>query len=175
MFPLRLNLLPPDKKVYLQRMILTQFTKNILEFLLFFLCIGGITLVLGQSVLENYFYNLTDNLVSASNYNASVNKNIKQINRILNQTRLAQSEYFLWSPFLIDFTNDVPNGVVLTGAFFDAKKKTINISGKAETRQDLLSFQDKLNSSPTLESVDIPLSQLTEKENVTFSLTAKIK
>lgn len=156
-------------------MIFTEFTKSTLESILFLLCLIGIALLLGQSVLEGYFNDLTENLVSSSNQYAGSNKEIKRINRLLRQTKLIQDNYFIWSPILVELANNTPNGITLSTIQLNADKKNLSFAGLAATRENLLFFEENLRSLSFISSVSIPLSQLAEKTNISFSLSAQIK
>ena len=175
MFPLRLNLLPPEKKKYLQRMIFTEFTKSTLESILFLLCLAGIALLLGQSIMEEYFGELTTNIVATSNQNAKSNQEIKKINRLLREAKIAQENYILWSPILIELSNITPKEIILTNINLNAEKKNLTLTGNAGTREDLLLFENNIRALSSIASVNVPLSQLAEKTNISFSLIAQIK
>jgi hypothetical protein len=175
MFPTRLNLLPPDNKKYLQKMIFTEFTKSTLETVLFLLCLSGIALLCGQWVLQGYFNDLTVNIVSISSQQAESNAQIKKTNNILKLTQQIDREYVKWTPTLVAIANATPELVVLSNFSLNNGTKTITLGGTAGTRDSLLAFGQNLLALPMIESVNLPSSQLTEKENILFNFTAKLR
>lgn len=175
MIPLRHNFLSPQKRHFLHHMVQFQFVKTILEILLISLCLGGMILLGGQRILQDYFNDLTQQIVAISNKNSSTNQEIKKINLILNKTEKIQQEYILWTKKFINLANNTPRPITLTQLNFNPPEKTITFSGNAPTRDDLLKFKEQISQLEWIESMEIPLSQLTAKENIFFSLNAKIK
>lgn len=68
----------------------------------------------------------------------------------------------------------LPEGVTIVLVTINESKKKIQISGRAQTRADLLKFKDNLEGSQAFSEVILPLSSLQQAENVDFVLTAKI-
>ncbi len=175
MIPLRINLLPPQKNHYLERMIHFQFIKNILEIMLFAICLTGIMLLGGQSVLQDYFDDLTIQMASISDQYAQTNQQIIKINKIINNTDKIQNEYYSWTTKLVNFANALPTNITLNSLSFDQKNKSLIFNGTAPTREDLLTLQEQIKKIDWVNSLEVPLSQLTTKQNIPFLLTAILK
>lgn len=172
MFPTRLNLLSPEKRIYLQRLMYGQFLKNSIESLLGILCLSGIMLLGAEWVLQGYFNELSASLTTSNKIQAEKNLQIKHINRALHDVDGIQQVYMLWTPRLVELAAAIPPGVVLTGLATDSAAGSYTLSGVALTRDDLLTLQTRLEALNFIDNVPIPLAQLTAKENVSFSLTA---
>jgi hypothetical protein len=172
MHPTRLNLLSPEKRTYLRRMIYAQFTKNTLISVIFIFCISGITLLGGQWVLQEYFCDISNNLLSINGRHAEKNKQIKEVNIIISEIDALQEINILWSPTIIRLTNSIPEGIVIDNLSLNSNSNAFIFNGTADTRENLLKMQTNLNNLDFIDSTDIPLSQLTEKENFTFSISA---
>lgn len=153
-------------------MIYIQFTKNTLVSIVFVFCLSGITLLGGQSVLQEYFNDVSSNLIATNSRYAEKNKKIKEINNIIAYTDAIQQAYTDWSPIVADIANSIPEGIVVENISLNAKTHNFVLSGKANTRENLLQMQINLNNLDFIKNVDIPLSQLTEKTNITFSISA---
>ena len=175
MYPTRINLLSPEKRKYLRRMIYIQFTKNTLISIVFVFCVSGITLLGGQSVLQEYFNDVSSNLVATNNRHAEKNKIIKEINALINQTDAIQQTYTAWSPIITNLANTIPEGILINNFSLNSNNHTVTLNGSAKTRENLLQMQTNLNNLDFIENVNIQLSQLTEKINVAFSVTAIYK
>jgi hypothetical protein len=174
MFPTRLNLLSSRKRNHLQKMIFFQFTRNILEMTLFVLCISGIALLGGRSILQDHFNDLTTQIAQTTNKYADTNKKIQDINKILLTTEKIQRNYFIWTPVMTEISSKIPKNIVISHLNVDNKNKVITFTGKAPTREDLLNLQEQLESLSFIETIEIPVSALTEKENIPFSITTPI-
>lgn len=175
MIPHRLNLLSPDKYQHLKRMVSFQFIKNLLELILMTISISGMALLGGQWVLQDYFNQIAEQIVSVSNRYAATNQDIKKINLTLNQVEKIQKEYYNWTALLSALTEKIPKNIILTALNFDDKNKKIILTGTAAARDDLLALKDNLNTLLWIKPVQIPPTQLTEKNNIQFSFTLEKK
>lgn len=174
MFPHRLNLLPPDKKKHLKKMINFQFLKNIAGIFLIFLSVTGIVLLGGQWVLEDYYSQLTEHIFSISEKHSNTNNIIKEINNNLIKVEKIQKEYINWTPLILEITEAIPANVKISKININQKNE-LAINGLANNRQSLLDLQKTLEEITWLENFTIPPAQLTEKENINFSFVIPIK
>jgi len=174
MYPTRLNLLSPEKRTYLRRMIYIQFIKNTLISIVFVFCVSGITLLGGQWVLQEYFNDVSTNLVATNNGSAERNQKIKEVNYLISETDALQQTYIIWSSIIVELTNAIPNGIVINDLSLNSGDKYV-LSGIADTRENMLEMQKKLNTLDFIKNTKIPISQLTEKENFAFSISATVK
>jgi Tfp pilus assembly protein PilN len=175
MLPIRLNLLSPDKKHHLKRMALFIFFKNILEIILIIVAVAGVIFIGGRWFLQNYFNDLTEHLVSVGNQKNDTSQRIRHINFVLKDLSLMQKEYQPWTPVIVAIANSIPAEISLDSLVLDRNTNIFTFTGLAKTRADLLNFQDKLQELPFITKVELPLSQLTEKEHIPFIITATVK
>ncbi len=171
MFPIRLNLLSPDKQRYLHRIVYVQFAKNSLQFFLCIICLSGIMLLGAQWILEGYFNDLAESLTATAR-DTEKNQRINEVNNLIKNAAEIQKIYTLWTPELAAIAAAIPDGVVLSNFELDSVNRSYVLGGNARTRDDLLRLRTQLEKLPFIETVPIPLSQLTEKENVSFSISA---
>lgn len=174
MIPHRLNLLPPDKKRHLKKMINFQFLKNIAGIFLIFLSLMGIVLLGGQWVLEDYYGQLTEHVFSITEKHSNTNNVIKNINNTLIKVEKIQKEYIDWTPLLLEITEVIPENIQIDRINI-SQKNELSISGLAKDRQAMLILQKTLKEITWLEDFSIPPAQLTEKENIQFSFVIPIK
>ena len=174
MIPHRLNLLPPDKKKRLKKMINFQFLKNIAGIFLIILSVMGIFLLGGQWVLEDYYAKLTENILSLSEKHSNTNNVIKEINNTLIKVEKIQKEYLNWTPKILEVSTLIPNDIEINKININQKNE-LTITGWANNRQSLLTLQKTLGEITWLGEFNIPPAQLTEKENINFSFVIPIK
>jgi len=175
MIPLRLNFLSPEKRRHLQNMVKFQFLKAVLEVSLISLCIVGVAMIGGEWVLQDYFTDLSNQISLITSQNKKANQEITDINKILADTEKLQKNYTIWTEKIAEISNIIPVQVFLTNLTIDIQNQTINLSGHANNRADLLDLKEKLLSLSWVASIDIPSSLLTLKEDIAFNLTGKIK
>lgn len=175
MYASHLNFLSANKRKLLLTMLYLQFFKSMLEIFLFIVSLACIILLGGQWVMQTYFDTLATDLTYMSRQHADANRQIHTINATVKRTDTIQAHYTLWTPRLLDLFGAVPNGVSLDAAVLDANSHTYTLSGLAQSRNDFLTFRDRLQKLPFVISVDFPFSQLTIKEQFPFSVTLKIK
>ncbi len=175
MMPLRLNLLSPEKRALIERLVYAQFTRNTVELFVFILAIVGIMFLGGNWFLEDHLNDLSMNLTLVSHEQVKKNTRIQSINTILLRTDVLQKQYTMWSQIIPPLTNAIPKNIILKNMTIDIPGKTITLAGTAQTRNDLLLLQTELQKLPLIASVTIPLDQLTSKEHPSFSLLVLMK
>lgn len=175
MFPIRLNLLSPRKKKHLSKMTRFQFVKGLLEILLIVASVIAIVLLGSQYVLQNYFSALTENIVSVNSGHAEEIRDIRQVNHLLQQTSDIQKQYKQWTPLVHALTHNTTNGITLDTVNIDQSTKTVTFIGTARTREIFLDYQQTLEENSYLADIISPISGLTQKENIPFSISATLR
>jgi len=175
MIPLRLNLLSPQKRHHLHTMVCFQFTKNLLEIILVILCISGIVMLGAQRILQDYFIDLSNTISFMQSQRLQTNRNVRQINEALVEITKIQKDYQAITPILSEVLSLLPVDINLNILTVDTGTEQIIFTGMAGTRGSLLSFKQALESNTNIANTDLPLAQLTIKQNLPFSLTAKLK
>lgn len=69
----------------------------------------------------------------------------------------------------------IPSGSRLEVFFLDGAARKVIISGLAQSRDDVLMFEERLKKSDVFEKLDSPLSNLLERVNVSFNFTFYVK
>lgn len=172
---LNLNLLPKNKKkelVLLTRINLVRnFFTNSFYLLLVFLCF-----------LTIFHYNLNqqlDNLnQSKSLVNSSFeeyNKEIRNLNKNISTINVAGQNYQELTPKFLSLLETVPTNIKLSSLSLGLDKKALFLPGIAQDRDALLAYEEILKGIPWIKSVDIPKSQLLQKENISFSIGLELQ
>jgi len=174
MIPSRLNLLSPEKMKRLNFLSNFQFVKSILEFFLIIFSLSGIVLIGRQIVLEDFSNELNTTLNSLQSQHAGTNKQIREINTTLALVDKIQKEFKPITHLVPELAMVIPDKVILKTINIDNTSNTILIDGYSPTREILLDLQKSLSSLDWIDEIEIPISQLTEKENINFSFQANI-
>jgi hypothetical protein len=93
MIPVRLNFLSPSKRHNLQTMVIFQLGKSVLEIILIIICLIGIGLLGAQSILQDYFNDLSGTIAFTQSRHQQTNREVREINLTIEQLEKIQAEY----------------------------------------------------------------------------------
>ncbi len=170
MLPTRINLLPPDKQIHLHRMIRSEFIRNSLGLLFVVFVVIGIALVGGRFILQLYYFDLAKSLHAVNTQPSDNSMNISVANARIDVAERVMGTYYYWPNLLTDMFNMIPDTVILSKVTIDKTSGVATITGIADTRDALLLLGESLRSIPSVSSVDIPISQLTQQQNISFTI-----
>ncbi len=171
MMPTRLNLLLPEKRKTLRFMVNMQYGLTILQFVVIALCLIGITLLVSQSILDVHIGTISKNYISPTTQLTETDKTIRAINADIKTIQSIQSDALVVTPILHELFSIIPSSVQLKTFSFNPKERTLALSGVARDRESLLALQSSLESLSYIESIDIPIALLLQKEFIPFSFT----
>jgi len=175
MIPVRLNFLSPRKCHNLETMVIFQLSKSVLEIVLIVICLIGMGLLGAQSILQDYFNDLTGTVALTQNQHQQTNQEVKEINQVINQLTKIQTDYKPFLPIFPLLFNNLPNDIYLNSFNINLEKNNIVISGFAKTRDHLLDYKKTLESQSCIKTINWPLSQITKKEDLPFTLELNMK
>jgi len=84
-----------------------------------------------------------------------------------------QDGHLYWSNVFYQLSELTPEGIYVSGIV--TKDYTVSLAGKARTRDNLLTFQEKIGSSNCFENLNTPLSNLVSREDVDFQIDFEVK
>lgn len=175
MVPIRLNLLSPEKRRAHRSAIYMQFIKNMLEELLIILCLSTIVLVYGLHLVENRVQDISSQRLIADSAFTKSNREVDTINSTLRRVEAIGDAHIFWTPLMGVFIHAIPADIRLDALSMDMTGRSITFSGYAPTRESLLSLKKSLETVPWIAPFELPIQQLTQKNNVAFSFTMGIK
>jgi hypothetical protein len=175
MFQTRVNLLSKEKQRFLDKMIILQFIKNIFDTTLFSLCLIGIVLLTGESILQKHFNTLAKQSIYTTTQYSGTNEEFEKINTLIKKGNLLQSDYTSLSEIINNFSSIITEGIEITTITINTKEQKISFSGTANTRSNLLNLEKSINTSKMFHPIKIPLTDLTKKESIPFTLSPEIK
>lgn len=174
MIPTRISLLSNRKKDHLEHMVYVQFTKHTIETVLVLICIIAMILLGAEVVLNSHFSALNNNVAVSARRVSELNKKVQFINGSIARIEALNKETISWSTRIEAVTAAIPDSITLNQLSMDEKNGTYRFSGTAQTREDLLLLQEQLEIIDWIDTVEIPISQLTTREQVPFSITATL-
>ena len=173
---LSFNLLLPEKRVqavqYKQFILLFRVSLQVIFWLLlltFLVLFAHVMLRRELSLMKES----TDRLVTYNNHVAKsgLSQNVKQFEDQIKILQKIRPQDMRWSPALAAVFSILPSGIALHSLEGTAENRTVVISGTADDRSQLLAWRDALQSLDLVESIDLPLENLLEKNNISFQLT----
>lgn len=169
-----LNLLSPNKKNRLVKLIKFLFVKEILEIMILTLSILAITHLFGVQVLDNFLSSLSQSTVAINKDYSKYNREIVTANALVKKVLTASSQYAPLSPYLTYISEILPPDIKLNTVQINRTSPQLTLSGTATTRESLLSFQDKLRKASWISEVSTPVSELFQKTNINFEVRASL-
>ncbi|MCA9364595.1 MAG: hypothetical protein KC736_01750 [Candidatus Moranbacteria bacterium] len=176
---IRLNLLPEEKKQEIKRK--KRMSRGISQASMFFLVLifvlasmagmrmvqhqeQGVTQRTGNDQLTRQGYK---EVVKYEDIFREMNKDIVEIEKI-------RARHVEWSPLIQRISQNIVQKNLTIDQLI-TKDATVMLSGTANTRQELLEFEEQIKNDECIDAVDVPLSNLVVKENVPFQIDATFK
>jgi len=96
----------------------------------------------------------------------------KEINSLTNQSATLEKGQLYWTSLFNKLSSNLSDGITITD--LATKDYNILLVGKADDRDALMSYKEKLASESCFTDVNLPLSNLVSKENISFQMNMKI-
>jgi Tfp pilus assembly protein PilN len=97
----------------------------------------------------------------------------KSTNNLISQILHFQNDQIIWSKMFVYLNQTIPEGIFLEG--ISTKDYQVFLVGRAKQRDNLLLLKDSLEKGGCTENVNVPLSDLVNKNNVSFQIDFTIK
>lgn len=170
---IRLNLIPPGDKQELRLLNLFFAIKNVVYLALIGIIALAIGLVAAMLFLQNYFIYL----VNSSTLNISIGKfsssEIRNFRQDLVRIQQIQAEYIPWSELLLRLNRQAERGITLTDLTL-RRDGQADLTGVAQTRDDLLRFRETLIVSGLSRPFELPFAAKLQRDNVRFNLHLQV-
>jgi hypothetical protein len=170
-----LNLLPPAKKIKLDRLVKFLFTKNLLEFVIIAVAVIAITLLWGWIILIDEFNSLAQSSIEIGRDYSSYNSEVRRVNRVMRSVNESAFGYMAVTPKILEIISSTPANIKINSLDINRADKKIIIYGTALSRNDLLNYREVLKQIPWLETGAMPTTQLLQKENINFEYQTTLK
>jgi|GEM_PF-987668 len=164
-----LNLLSPADQKEVTRVRVLLLTHEIILFIFIFISIGSAGLLLARTLLEQKFQQTLLEKIPGSKEVAILNRDIRIINKQTLLIDRAIKLYHPWSPILVELATLTPPSVQIETMQIQ-NGATMLMRGHANTREELLTFKDRLEKSPYTVRLVIPLQSLAQDQDITFTV-----
>ncbi len=168
---INLNLLSPMQKEHLKIRVLYSMIERAMILLTAMILIVTIGLNAVKIKLTEVLSGIAERQILSSEY-VSANNDIKNLNAGIARVEKVEKSFVPASIFFEDVIRRAPQGVTLSSASFETVTHSIIVSGFADTRDGLLSFESNLRGSPYVDKLDSQLSNLLQRRDISFTLRA---
>lgn len=175
---IRINLIPPYRK---EKIAQTKRWRLVLRveavislilglFLLFLFGLGSF-LDISLKAVSN-FQDSSSEKVQYEKVN-KMDRDFDLVNSQIGDILAIKEDQMYWSRLLIEMSASIIPGIEI--GEIASKNFNIILTGKSDSRDDLIKFKEKLESNGCFSDVNLPLSNLVSKENIDFQIDFKIK
>lgn len=145
------------------------FLTPVVLFILILLNISYLIVMQKTSIIDNALPQQSQNQYQQLGIYQEKFKQTNDLSQVLNKI---QSGHLHWTNLFQNLSEITPDSIQLSN--ISTKNYMVFMVGKAKTRDDLLSFKNKLEESSCFQNINVPLSNLVVKENVDFQIDLAI-
>lgn len=176
---MNVNLLSPDQKKEVRQLRTFHIVKNVTYNLISLGVAVTVALLFSLQIINNDDAQLKEQLTQEAQLQqlglvTSLQEATQQLNQQIAAVQEIQAKYVSWTGVIANISEHIPNGITIAEATFNDTTMTFSMSGIAETRNDLLNFQDDMETYPIFAGVKFPTTNLTIRENIPFELTGSL-
>ncbi|MEA2065215.1 MAG: hypothetical protein U9O66_02880 [Patescibacteria group bacterium] len=172
---------PQEKKQFHTKNIYLVIEKLVFISSLLFIINISITLM-AKHIIKNNLSNIDSQNIAITEGNKELNQQIKNFNSEIGFLSFVQNENIFFTDLFLKIINLTPKNITLTHLSFRFPEKiekknnilNLEIKGLAATREDLISYKEKINSSNFLKDIKLSINDLLFQENVKFELSTEL-
>lgn len=169
-----LNIISPELKNEIRLKNIYQIMKKSFILIGIFLIFYSIVLTSSKFILKSYLGEINQKNTSANEATEKTIKTVDDINKKLNEVTAIQKEEINWLSLLELISNNTSDEIRYDKVLMD-KNNGLTLSGQSKTRDGLIGIKKFLDERAFLYDINFPISNLLEKEDINFTITAKIK
>lgn len=124
-------------------------------------------------IMQKKFVEITEQTTLVTGNGNIYTQKAKNINARIEAINQIQKEYAAWSEFIKIIAANTPEKITLNYFKINKNDSTINLKGRAATRDELVAFKNNLEKLDFLSTVDLPIKNMLEKENIIFEINTK--
>lgn len=171
---IKLNIISPELKNDIKFKTFYTALRSILFLLFISLMVYSVLILTAKYILMAHANETKNRSILITSKTEDYDKQVKDINSQIDYINKIQTNTISWSDFIEVIANNITAGIHISQISADEKTKTFSISGRAETRQDLLNLKESLENLNIFGEINIPIDILLQKENISFSINTKI-
>jgi type IV pilus assembly protein PilM len=171
---LKLNLSSPAHKETLRTRVIFAMIQRLVSVMIGAVLIASVLLFVIKVELVRNLEKVQASKLLTSDY-AKVNDDVSQLNLLIGRVDALQKLEISPSSMLRDVSLRTPPGISMTALDFDIASNSMRLNGVAARREDLLAFETAMKESPFVKSLESPISNLFQKEEINFHIDIVLK
>lgn len=165
-----LNLLSPEERLDSSLKWNYLIVKNVILMVLVVTTAVALVLFSAKLTLRKRLAEAEVQLERINITRSQANKEIQSANQLIKELSTAQDSFMPWSSVLWELLQGVTPGIQLKAINLNKNTGTIILTGRADTRDQLLAFRDSLDQQEMITETDVPLTNLLKKEDIDFTV-----
>lgn len=146
---------------------------SILILLLFFATFGFLKYLSKKADLQ--LAGISEKAASEDQTTIEKKQQIKDINAVITPEASIEDQINFFSNVLSNIIAQKGPDITLTNIDYSKEGEPINLTGKASLREALVAFRDALQNQSFIESVQMPTTNFSQNQNISFTMILKIK
>ncbi|MDD4272069.1 MAG: PilN domain-containing protein [Patescibacteria group bacterium] len=171
---LTLNLISEKLKKEIKLRHIYLFIKKINLTLIIITIVVAIILLVARTILQTKFNDIVGQTTLVTKTNQGYNNKVRDINSRIDFVEKIQNDFIPWSNLLKTLAGITPKDISLNYLKINKAEQTIKIKGRAGLRESLLDLKQNMEAAAIFNSIDFPIKNILEKENINFEINAKI-
>jgi hypothetical protein len=170
---LKLNIIPQSTKNEIKLNNIYFSLKNLLYILVVIIIFYAIIFLIGGLLLQIQFVKTVSEttIISQNKENASLS--VIDLNNQINSISSMQGDSVRWTGLFKFISDNTKNDIKYNQINISKNNNTLYLHGLAGTRDGLMNLKAALEKSNYFSSIDFPIQNLLEKNNINFEITCK--
>lgn len=170
-----LNILPPTRKITLRRAYISKQLQLLVGIAIVATSLAVVMVFVSDWVLQRWL----NNAAVAAKTDLITTEDRIELKELVNELTISVNQA---QPLLVTaqqpmadlktLLEPTPEAISLHTFTLTYDDKVLRITGTADSRDDLVSYQQLLSTLPGITNVKLPLSDLSQKESIPFTITA---
>jgi hypothetical protein len=172
---MHLNIIPAIQKKEIKIKQIYDSLKNLFSVVFIVAVAYSSFFMIMRSVILNYFVSTIENSTVLTRSTENYSKKVADINNQVDSIKMIQGDFVTWSSLLEHLRLLQPEEISIEKILLSKKDNNATIGGTAKTRDSLLKFKENLEESGYFGDFSLPIKDLLQKNNVSFSMSLNIK
>ncbi|MDP1709817.1 MAG: hypothetical protein Q8L21_02935 [Candidatus Komeilibacteria bacterium] len=170
-----LNLLPDCQKNRLNKERTFLLTETVVGSILMLTIASSIILTVARLILIDQYNKIKHDTSLVNVERLILESRIDSLNDKIRTADKIQQNFSKWSDIVYKLTATLPADITLSYLQLNRETKILRLNGQAKNRDSLLAAKTALEAAPLIKSLEAPLSNLLEKNNIEFRFIAQLR
>ncbi|MEI6288063.1 MAG: hypothetical protein WCP18_00550 [bacterium] len=162
----------PEQRGMIRNKRIYSTIKEIITLFILFACLISVFMIVSRDFLQEQLQTLVEQNSSDPTSSQKIGTRIAVLNRQISDATSVQKDFKKWSALILAINTATTKNIAYTSFHAYGSNLSVEISGTATTRDDLLKLKESLTASGLFLNIDLPLSDLLAKGQNSFHIKA---